>query len=69
MIFVIWKDFDGTYIEPFIDIEKAEKRVCNIFKLIDKEPTSGVRCLEVINGERMDIQRVEVVSEVKLVDI
>lgn len=64
-IFIIWHDYDGTYIEPFNceSREKVEERCTEIMAKADY----GVQIDTVIEGKELTIKSVEVVSKVLLI--
>ena len=69
-IYVIWKDWDGGQIEVFGDnvegYEKAQDFIVKIKNSVQGRLSNG-ECLEkVILGTELNVEDVEVVSEVKL---
>lgn len=65
-IFMIWHDYDGTYIEKFEangqGIKRAEKR-CALLLAGDD---NGTRINAVIKGRELKIETMEVVTRVSL---
>jgi hypothetical protein len=67
MIFVVYSDWDGSYINEYTneDLAKAEKLVAEI---LNKEPDNGTRLLRVIKGEALTPEKVEMISKIKLIE-
>jgi hypothetical protein len=64
MIFVIWKDYDGTNINEFEeeDAKKADEKIADILSLSG----NGERLLMIIDGKRLDYDVVETVKAVRI---
>jgi len=67
MIYFIWSNYDGINIEEFKCVEAAEPRIAKIKSIEDdKDDHYGTTIYAVINGDKMDIETIEVTSKVKL---
>lgn len=68
-IFIIWHDYDGTYVEEFEtegqETEKAEERCANVLAR-EGLHDSGTSMDIIIKGRELKMETVEVVSKVLL---
>ena len=65
MIFIIWNNLDSVEIEDFISELKAEERLEYLQSQIDLG-NDDISILDVIEGERLNFKKIEVVTKIKL---
>ena len=64
-IFIIWYDYNGTYVEDFISVTDAENRLVELAQIcVDK--SQGAVVEEVIKGRAVSYEPCEIVAGVKI---
>jgi len=68
MIFLIWKDYDGTYTKKFKHIEAAKIEIAKLQAKIDYEKKTnnsyGTEILIIISGKEMEIKIIEISAKI-----
>jgi hypothetical protein len=64
MLFIVWKDYDGTYINEFeeYDARKADEKIADILSLSG----NGEQLLMIIDGEKLEYEPVEIIKSVRI---
>jgi len=66
MIFVVWSDHDGAYVEKYHHHEQEEAEA---FVLdLRNDSTNGRQLIEAIKGDAMSVKDIEIVSKIELVE-
>jgi len=65
-IFIIWRDYDGTYIETFDSDEKKKEAEERCAEIMAKGDDYGTEIDAVIQGKELKTETIEVVSKVLL---